>query len=111
MVEFKNFLGYKLKNKIIFSRSSIDLDIHNFKVFRTGLNCFVADAWLIFFMVITMLVNCRDHILEINNDREELLARLKRLPGQIEAEDVPDLVTLAQVQEYTMLVRFQTLLL
>ncbi|XP_023337797.1 TBC1 domain family member 23 [Eurytemora carolleeae] len=56
-----------------------------------------SDAWLIFFMVITMLVNCRDHILEINNDREELLARLKRLPGQIEAEDVPDLVTLAQV--------------
>jgi hypothetical protein len=29
--------------------------------------------------------------------REELLARLKRLPGQIEAEDIPDLVTLAQV--------------
>ena len=29
--------------------------------------------------------------------REELLARLARLPGQIEAEDIPDLVTLAQV--------------
>jgi len=56
-----------------------------------------SDPWLIFFMVITMLVNCRDHILEITNDREELLARLKRLPSQIEAEDVPDLVTLAQV--------------
>eukprot|EP00088_Acartia_fossae_P047556 TRINITY_DN5156_c0_g1_i6.p1 TRINITY_DN5156_c0_g1~~TRINITY_DN5156_c0_g1_i6.p1 ORF type:complete len:637 (+),score=133.37 TRINITY_DN5156_c0_g1_i6:49-1959(+) len=56
-----------------------------------------SDPWLIFFMVITMLVNCRDHILEINNDRAELLARLARLPGQIEAEDIPDLVTLAQV--------------
>ena len=30
--------------------------------------------------------------------RTELLARLKRLPGQIEAEDIPDLVTLAQVE-------------
>jgi len=56
-----------------------------------------SDAWLILFMVITMLVNCRDHILEITSDREELLARLKRLPSQIEADDVPDLVTLAQV--------------
>ena len=47
----------------------------------------------------------------VNVFREELLARLKRLPGQIEAEDVPDLVTLAQVQEDIMLARFQTLLL
>ena len=40
--------------------------------------------------------------ISVNVFREELLARLKRLPGQIEAEDVPDLVTLAQVQEYLM---------
>lgn len=56
-----------------------------------------SDPWLIFFMVNTMLVNCRDHILEIKDDRSELLARLVRLPGQIEADDIPDLVTLAQV--------------
>ena len=30
--------------------------------------------------------------------RSELLARLARLPGQIEADDIPDLVTLAQVR-------------
>jgi hypothetical protein len=28
-----------------------------------------SDPWLIFFMVITTLVNCRDHIIEITNDR------------------------------------------
>ena len=31
------------------------------------------DAWLILFMVITMLVNCRDHILEITSDRYKKL--------------------------------------
>ena len=31
------------------------------------------------------------------NSSAELLARLNRLPSQIEAEDIPDLVTLAQV--------------
>ena len=55
------------------------------------------DPWIIFFIVIVMLVNFRDNILEVGSDREELLARLVRLPGQVEAEDIPDLVTLAQV--------------
>lgn len=55
------------------------------------------DPWIIFFFVTVMLVNFRDNILEVGADREELLARLTRLPGQIEAEDIPDLVTLAQV--------------
>ena len=32
-----------------------------------------------------------------STSRAELLARLSRLPSQIEAEDIPDLVTLAQV--------------
>lgn len=66
-----------------------------------------ADAWLIFFMVNTMLVNCRDHILEIENDRSELLARLIRLPGQIEPDDIPDLVTLAQVMSARTPVSFK----
>ena len=35
--------------------------------------------------------------MEVGSDREELLARLARLPSQIEADDIPDLVTLAQV--------------
>ena len=48
-------------------------------------------------MVTVMLVNFRDNILEVGSDREELLARLARLPSQIEADDIPDLVTLAQV--------------
>ena len=56
-----------------------------------------SDPWVIFFIVTVMLVNFRDNILEVGNDREELLARLARLPGQIEADDIPDLVTLAQV--------------
>ena len=56
-----------------------------------------SDPWIIFFMVTVMLVNFRDTILEVGNDRAELLARLSRLPGQIEAEDIPDLFTLAQV--------------
>ena len=55
------------------------------------------DPWIIFFIVTVMLVNFRDNILEVGSDREELLARLTRLPGQIEADDIPDLVTLAQV--------------
>ena len=55
------------------------------------------DPWIIFFMVTVMLVNFREAILEVVEDREELLARLKRLPSQIEGEDIPDLVTLAQV--------------
>jgi len=55
------------------------------------------DPWIIFFMVTVMLVNFRDAILEVVEDRDELLARLRRLPGQIEGEDIPDLVTLAQV--------------
>ena len=55
------------------------------------------DPWIIFFMVTVMLVNFREAILEVVEDREELLARLRRLPGQIEGEDIPDLVTLAQV--------------
>jgi len=55
------------------------------------------DPWIIFFMVTVMLVNFRDNILEVECDRAELLARLNRLPSQIEAEDIPDLVTLAQV--------------
>ena len=55
------------------------------------------DPWIIFFIVIVMLVNFRDNILEVGTDREELVARLARLPGQVEAEDIPDLVTLAQV--------------
>ena len=55
------------------------------------------DPWIIFFIVTVMLVNFRDNILEVGSDRDELLARLTRLPGQIEAEDIPDLVTLAQV--------------
>jgi len=55
------------------------------------------DPWIIFFMVTVMLVNFRDNILEVGSDREELLARLARLPAQIEADDIPDLVTLAQV--------------
>jgi len=55
------------------------------------------DPWIIFFMVTVMLVNFRDNILEVENDRIELLARLNRLPSQIEAEDIPDLITLAQV--------------
>ena len=40
--------------------------------------------------------------------RSELLARLARLPGQIEADDIPDLVTLAQVRfwmEYACLTK------
>ena len=28
-----------------------------------------SDPWLIFFMVVTTLVNCRDHIIEITTDR------------------------------------------
>ena len=56
-----------------------------------------ADPWIIFFIVTVMLVNFRDNILEVGSDREELLARLARLPGQIEADDIPDLVTLAEV--------------
>ena len=55
------------------------------------------DPWIIFFMVTVMLVNFRDNIIEVVDDREELLARLRRLPSQIEADDIPDLVTLAQV--------------
>jgi len=55
------------------------------------------DPWIIFFMVTVMLVNFRENILEVESDRAELLARLSRLPSQIEAEDIPDLVTLAQV--------------
>ena len=55
------------------------------------------EPWSIFFIVIVMLVNFKDNILEVTSDREELLARLARLPGQVEAEDIPDLVTLAQV--------------
>lgn len=55
------------------------------------------DPWIIFFMVTVMLVNCRDNILEVGGDREELVKRLGRLPHQIQAEDIPDLVTLAQV--------------
>ena len=56
-----------------------------------------SDPWIIFFIVTVMLVNFRDNILEVGNDRDELLARLARLPGQIEADDIPDLFTLAQV--------------
>ena len=56
-----------------------------------------SDPWIIFFIVTVMLVNFRDTILEVGGDRAELLARLARLPGQIEAEDIPDLVTLALV--------------
>ena len=56
------------------------------------------DPWIIFFMVTVMLVNFRDNIIEVVDDKEELLARLRRLPSQIEADDIPDLVTLAQVR-------------
>ena len=49
-------------------------------------------------MVTVMLVNFRDNIIEVVDDKEELLARLRRLPSQIEADDIPDLVTLAQVR-------------
>ena len=43
-----------------------DLTVH----LNNHLNQYVfLDAWLILFMVITMLVNCRDHILEITSDR------------------------------------------
>jgi len=31
------------------------------------------DPWIIFFMVTVMLVNFRDNILEVENDRTELL--------------------------------------
>jgi len=55
------------------------------------------DPWSMFFMVTVMLVNCRDTILEVEKDRTELLTRLARLPGLIEADDIPDLVTLSQV--------------
>ena len=66
------------------------------------------DPWIIFFIVIVMLVNFRDNILEVGNDREELLARLTRLPGQVEAEDIPDLVTLAQVYSSRTPASFKT---
>ena len=59
------------------------------------------DPWIIFFMVTVMLVNFRDNIIEVVDDKEELLARLRRLPSQIEADDIPDLVTLAQVRGST----------
>ena len=36
----------------------------------------------------------------IFNSSAELLARLSRLPSQIEAEDIPDLITLAQVSVF-----------
>ena len=52
-------------------------------------------------MVTVMLVNFRDNIIEVVDDKEELLARLRRLPSQIEADDIPDLVTLAQVRGST----------
>ena len=66
------------------------------------------DPWIIFFIVIVMLVNSRDNILEVGSDREELLARLARLPGQVEAEDIPDLVTLAQVYSSRTPASFKT---
>lgn len=55
------------------------------------------DPWLIFFMVTVLLVNCRDAIMEINDDKANLVETLKSLPSQLEADDIPDLVTLAQV--------------
>ena len=55
------------------------------------------DPWLIFFMVTVLLVNCREAIMEVKEDKADLISVLKSLPSQLEADDIPDLVTLAQV--------------
>jgi len=66
------------------------------------------DPWLIFFMVTVLLVNCRDSIMDITQDKANLIQTLKSLPSQLEADDIPDLVTLAQVYSTRTPTSFRT---